>query len=338
MNFLAQKKKLALLLLGTTVSLFLGLWIGSEAIPFKTMIQLFTEPSVVDEATQTIVWQLRLPRLLLAFFVGASLSLAGASFQYLLQNPLADPYTLGVSSGASVGAVVVLYFAITIPLFGAFTLPIVAILTALLTVGALLTFVKWIDRMMRIETLILTGIILSSFLGSVLSLLMALSQNELRNIVSWLLGSVAYRSYEHVFLLLPFFVVGTLLLLYYAPHLEAISLGEERAHYLGVNVAKTKMAVLICSSILTGASVSVSGTIGFVGLIIPHAIRLLFGVHARQLFVLSIFAGGTFLVLADLVARTIASPVELPIGVITSFVGAPIFAYIMYIERKKKAF
>ncbi|MGL4522165.1 MAG: FecCD family ABC transporter permease, partial [Bacilli bacterium] len=236
----------------------------------------------------------------------------------------------------SVGAVSVLYWGVSLPFLGNFTLPVVSVLCAMGTIFFLLFFVRMVDRMLRIETLILSGVILGSFLGSVLSLIMAFSDDELKSIVSWLLGSVSYRSMDHVWLLLPFFILGFLLLLFLAPQIQALALGEERAHYLGVNVKVVKYSVLIVAALLTGASVSVSGSIAFVGLVIPHAVRMLIGPNVRQTFVLCTIIGGGALVWTDIISRSIAAPLELPIGVVTSFVGAPIFAYIMYKERRKK--
>ncbi|WP_431803788.1 FecCD family ABC transporter permease [Halobacillus andaensis] len=275
--------------------------------------------------------------MLLAGLVGASLAISGAAFQGLLQNPLADPYTLGVSSGASVGAVLVLFLGLSFPIFAIFTLPIMSIVTAVLTLLFVITFARMLDKTLSIETLILTGIVMGSFLGSVISLMIALTGEELRQIVGWLLGSVAMRGWNYVGLLIPFFVIGSLLLLIQGQELNAMSLGEERAKQLGVPTEKRKAIILLAASILTGAAVAVSGTIGFVGLVVPHICRKLFGVDHRHLLPLSLINGATFLILADLISRTIIAPVELPIGVITSLIGAPIFAGILYHQRKERA-
>ncbi|KKB36031.1 FecCD family ABC transporter permease [Bacillus thermotolerans] len=323
------------------LAVFTGISIGTIYIPFKDIAVLLshhlfgTALQGIDPSFDNIVWKIRFPRVLLAGLVGASLAVAGAAFQGLLRNPLADPYTLGVSSGASVGAVMVLFFNIYLPFFGGFTLPIVSIAAAIVTIFIVVIFTRLIDRSMKVETIILTGIIFSSFLGSVISLMIALTGEELRQIIGWLLGSVSMRGWDYIQLIFPFFLVGTFVLIVQAAELNAMSFGEEKAQHLGVNVRQKKMIILITGSMLTGAAVAVSGTIGFVGLVIPHFIRLLWGPDHRHLLPLSALAGAGFLILADLVSRTIISPAELPIGVITSIIGAPVFAVILLRKRWK---
>ncbi|WP_404451235.1 iron ABC transporter permease [Virgibacillus necropolis] len=319
-----------------------GVAIGSVPIPLPVIISAIAETispyqSNIDPINISIIVDVRMPRVVLAGLVGASLAIAGASFQGLLQNPLADPYTLGVSSGASVGAVLVIFSGVVLPIFTSFTLPIVSIGTAIITLLLVIAFARMLDRTLSIETLILTGIVMGSFLGSVISLMIALTGEELRQIVGWLLGSVAMRGWNYVGLLLPFFIIGVLLLMTQGQELNAMSLGEERARQLGVPTEKRRALILLAASILTGAAVAVSGTIGFVGLVVPHICRKIFTTDHRHLIPLSLINGATFLILADLVSRTIIAPAELPIGVITSLIGAPIFAFILYQQRKKGA-
>lgn len=329
-------------ILFTTGVIILGVSIGSVSIPFSEVTTIFIQSllhfdigAVVDDTTKNIVMKIRFPRVVLAFFVGASLAICGAAFQGLLKNPLADPYTLGVSSGASFGAVLVIFYGIT--LFGPFTLPIFAIIGGFLTILVVIMFARVVQRTLSMETIILTGIIISSFLGSLLSLMVALSGEELRQIIHWLLGSVSMRGWNYTLMILPFFIVGSLVLLFSSSELNALSFGEERAHHLGVNVQTRKMLILVSASVVTGAAVAVSGTIGFVGLVIPHMIRLVFGTDHRHLLPLSILYGGSFLILADLVARTIVAPIELPIGVITAIIGAPVFAAILFRQRRERS-
>src|SRR5699024_8686666 len=189
---------------------------------------------------------------------------------------------------------------------------------------------------MRVETIILTGVIFSSFLGALISLMIALTGEELRQIIGWLLGSVSMRGWDHVKINLPFFFAGSLLLIIHATELNAMSFGEDQVQHLGVDVERKKMRILIAGSILTGAAVAVSVTIGFVGLVIPHFVRILWGPNHVHLLPLSALAGGSFLILADLVSRTIISPSELPIGVITALIGAPIFAVILTKNRLER--
>ncbi|WP_419958817.1 FecCD family ABC transporter permease [Psychrobacillus psychrotolerans] len=312
------------------LAIWLGVSVGSVKVPIQTLWD-----TGADAIATNIVWKIRMPRVVLAGLVGASLAIAGAAFQSLLKNPLADPYTLGVSSGASVGAVATLFFGISIPFLGIFTLPVFSMVGALVTMLLVISFAKLVDRGMKMETIILTGIIFSSFLGSVISLMIALTGEELRQIIGWLLGSVSMRGWSFVQMALPFVIIGTFLLWINRRELNAMLFGEERAKHLGVDVKKRKMMILIGGSMLTGTAVSVSGTIGFVGLVVPHMTRLLFGSDNRHVLPLSFINGASLLIICDLVSRTIISPTELPIGVITAFIGAPVFAFIFFKQRKK---
>ncbi|MCZ0754551.1 FecCD family ABC transporter permease [Anoxybacillus sp. J5B_2022] len=321
------------------IAMLLGISIGALSIPFSTIIDIFlsqigmaSKHHIPDNLVQ-IVLAIRLPRVVLAFFVGASLSLAGAAFQGLLKNPLADPYTLGVSSGASVGAVIVLFFHWQWPWLGTFTLPFVSIVFGMATLFLVLLFARKVDRRLSVETIILTGIIFSAFFSALISLMIALTGEELRQIIGWLMGSVAMRGWNYTLMIAPFFLIGSVLLIVNSRELNAFAFGETVAAHIGVNVAKRKLLILTGASLLTGAAVAVSGAIGFVGLVVPHMVRLVIGPNHRLLLPLSLLYGGAFLVLADLAARTIISPRELPIGVITALIGAPLFAY-LFLKRK----
>lgn len=325
------------------IAMLLGISIGTVSVPAMDIIKIigaeifrFSPNENIDSMYANIVMNIRLPRVILAGLVGASLAVAGAAFQGLLRNPLADPYTLGVSSGASVGAVITLFFGLSIPFAGLFTLPLLSIIFSFLTIFLVLLFARQIERSMKVETIILTGIIFSSFLGALISLMIALTGEELRQIIGWLLGSVSMRGWAYIKIIFPFFIIGSALLLVNSNELNAMSFGEERAQHIGVNVQKRKLMILIAGSILTGAAVAVSGTIGFVGLVIPHLTRLSWGPDHRHLLPLSILTGAGFLILADLVARTIISPTELPIGVITAIIGAPVFAIILMNRRTER--
>lgn len=318
------------------VSLFL---LGGAVVLGVTVGTVSISPVVIwnpasDEAAANILWNIRMPRVVLAGLVGAALAIAGAAFQGLLKNPLADPYTLGVSSGASVGAVMTLFFGISIPFLGIYTLPVMSMLGALVTMLAVMAFAKLVDKTLKMETVILTGIIFSSFLGSIISLMIALTGEELRQIIGWLLGSVSMRGWPFVQMALPFILIGSFILWLNRRELNAMLFGEERAQHLGVDVKKRKMMILISGSVLTGAAVAVSGTIGFVGLVVPHMVRLVWGSDHRHVLPLSFINGAALLIVCDLVSRTIISPTELPIGVITAFIGAPVFAFIFFRQRK----
>ncbi len=315
---------------------------GSVDLPFSTVLyilgqQWFHLPlnATLDPMHINIVMEIRLPRVLLALFVGASLALAGSAFQGLLKNPLADPYTLGVSSGSALGAVSVLFFGISIPFLGSFTLPVVSIITGFFTLIIVMSFARLVQRSMSAETIILAGIIFSSFLGALISLIIALTGEELRQIISWLMGSVSMRGWSYVWLIIPCFFAGMLLLLANSRELNALAFGEETAKHLGVDIRLRKLLILLGAATLTGCAVAVSGSIGFVGLVIPHLTRLICGSDHRHLMPLSMIIGGGFLMLTDLLARTIIAPTELPIGVITAVVGAPVFGFLLLQQRRK---
>lgn len=330
-----MNKKIVFAYSSAVVVLLISMWLGVSIGSVKIPLEVLWNPQANDTAA-SILWKIRMPRVLLAALVGASLAIAGAAFQGLLKNPLADPYTLGISSGASVGAVGTIFFGISIPFVGLFTLPLISMVAAVITMFFVVGFAKMVDRTLKMETFILTGIIVSSFLGSMISLMIALTGEELRQIMSWLLGSVSMRGWPYVQMILPFVIIGGFLVWLNRRELNAMLYGEERAKYLGVNVRRSKMQVLIGGSMLTGAAVAVSGTIGFVGLVVPHMTRMLWGADHRHLLPLSLLYGAALLVVCDLVARTIIAPAELPIGVITAFLGAPVFAYIFFKQRRRK--
>ncbi|MDM5331572.1 iron ABC transporter permease [Neobacillus sp. CF12] len=326
------------LLLGISL---LGLFYSSVTVTVPTILHIILDKTLnmgwladVAKNEEMIIWNIRLPRVLLAFCIGASLALAGSAFQGLLRNPLADPYTIGVSSGASLGAVLVLFFQVSIVGLGSFTLPIVAILFGLISLLIVFGLVRLSSKSLAIETIILAGIIVSAFIGALVSLIISLSDREsMTQIIYWLYGSVGMRGWSHIQLIFPFMLIGSFILIYHYRELNALALGEDAADHIGVDVKKGKTFILIGASLLTGAAVAVSGSIGFVGLVIPHLVRLVTGPNHRHVLPLSLLIGGAFLILADLMARTIIAPKELPIGVITAMIGAPVFALLLIRER-----
>lgn len=321
-------------------SLFLGLVISSVKIPLGEIMAILLNKLSGEKlfvihtpGTETIIWEIRLPRVLLAFGVGGALALSGAAFQGLLRNPLADPYTLGVSSGAACGAVAVIFFQISI--FGLFTLPLFAILGGFAALLLVLALARFSGRS-SIEVLVLAGIIISAFIGSLISLLIALSGEELRSILYWLFGSLSTRGWRYLLLFAPFFLAGLFLLFLHYRDLNVLALGEEAAYHLGVDVKRRRNLILLGASLLSGAAVAVSGTIGFVGLVIPHVVRLVAGPDHKHLLPLCVLTGGSFLVGADMVARSIIAPQELPVGVITALIGAPVFAFLLFKTYHRK--
>ena len=285
------------------------------------------------ESTETIIWDIRLPRVILGALVGAALSLAGAIYQGVLRNPLADPFILGVSSGASFGAALVMAFGWQIAWLGKFTLPFVAFLAGLASL-MIVYYLATVERKMRVETLILSGVVIQAFLGACLSLIMALSNEQLQTIVFWMMGSLTLTDWSYTQGVFPVISIAVVIAYFFSRDLNMLGLGEEAAHHSGVSVQRSRIIMLVLASLITGAAVSVSGAIGFVGLVIPHIIRLIFGADYRMIIPLSVIGGAIFLVGADAFARTVMQPRELPLGIITAFLGAPFFAYLLRRARR----
>lgn len=286
--------------------------------------------SDIPESTVTIILNVRMPRVILSAMVGAALSLAGAAMQGLLKNPLADGSTLGIASGGALGAVLSIVLGISIPFFPQAGLAIMSILASFLSLMFILTLTYKIDYNLSNQTIILTGVIFSMLAGSITSLLVSLSGNNLRQVVFWSMGSFSGKGWSHVTLMLPFFIIGAVPLTFLSRELNAFSLGEEQAGFIGVNIKKVKFTILVLVSVLVGASVAVGGTIGFVGLVIPHITRFITGPDHKKLLPFSVLFGASFLMAADLLSRTVLSPAEIPIGVVTSLVGGILFIYIFY--------
>jgi iron complex transport system permease protein len=312
---------------------------GSVSLPFQLTWQIllnhlpFQIPFINLEPTWTsaqesIVWNLRLPRVFLALIVGAMLSTSGVAFQGVLRNPLADPYILGVSSGAAFGAATSILFFRSSSLFGQLSIPLFSFTGGLLSLGFVLALSKQHGQHER-ETLILAGVVVQSLLGAFLSFLIAISGQQMQEIVFWMMGSLANRTWLDIAVLLPYFLFGTTYLLFQQRDLNIIALGERAATHLGMNVERKKILILVISSLLTAAAVSAVGIIGFVGLIVPHLMRLLVGADHKVLLPVSTLAGAIFLLWSDTLARTLIESREIPIGVITAFVGAPFFAYLL---------
>lgn len=337
---LSNVKHYSLSIIFALVVIITGTAAGSVPVSFLHVINALINHSFglhqkVSTTDDVIVWLIRFPRVMLAFLVGASLSMAGYALQGLLKNPLADPYTLGVSSGSSLGAVLVIFTGWSIPFIGIYTLPVVSIIFGGLTLLIILLISRAVNHVMTMEIVILAGIIISSFFASLVSLCIALSDKNLKNIVSWLLGSVAMRGWPYVGMMVPFIVVGGVILLMNQRELSIMAMGEDQAHYLGVSVKTKRLLILFAATCLTGVSVAVSGAIGFVGLVIPHILRHLTRNNHKHLLMLSFINGGAFLVLADLFSRLVIAPSELPVGVVTAMIGAPVFAIILIVRRRK---
>lgn len=298
-------------------------WLGSYITPHW------------ETSSEQIILQVRLPRVLLGLLVGASLAVAGSAFQGVLQNPLADPFTLGVSSGAAVGAAVLIFFGWQFSVVGVFTLPLVAFLMG----AATLWVVMWLAKengKLPIHSLILSGVVMQAFLGAVVSFLTVMSKRTVNEILFWTMGSLSLRGWSYIIILLPYFLVCGLFLWSQARTMNLLSLGERHAAHSGLDVERSKGWILFAATLLTASAVSVSGIIGFVGLIVPHMLRLLVGPDYRLIIPLSALGGGIFMMWSDLAARSVLSPTEIPLGVITAFVGAPFFAYLLYRSKKQR--
>ena len=340
---------LPVLAMGLTVLSLVSLGTGPVSIPPGQVVQLLlpglATPEVegesldagarggtAHEAASIIVRRLRPPRVLLAILVGASLGLCGAVMQGFFQNPMADPYIIGVSSGAALGATIALAFAIDFWFIGVHSASLFAF------VGALtVTFVVYAvsRRGGRVPTtlLLLTGVAVGSLASATTSLLMITTQTDLHRILFWLLGSFSSRRWEHVHMLWPYALVGAAVLQFYARDLNVLLQGEENAKYLGVDVERMKRILLVVTALLTAAAVSVSGIIGFVGLIVPHVMRLIVGPDHRRLLPASLLGGAILMVAADMLARILIAPAEVPVGVITAMLGCPFFLYLLSRRR-----
>ena len=284
---------------------------------------------------EAIILRVRLPRVLCVALTGASLSLCGAAMQGLLRNPLADGSTLGVSSGASLGAVLAIVLGMQFPGLPFAGTMVMAMLFAFGSLALILTLAYALDRSLATGTIILIGVVFSMFVSSLMNLLITFAGEKIKSITFWTLGSLSGSTYVNALTLLLALTVCGGVLLALGGALNAFALGEEQAQHLGVSVRRVKLTVMAAVSVLLGVCVSIGGTIGFVGLVIPHMVRLVLGPDHRRLLPASLLAGAVFLLLADLVGRTLLSPIELPIGVVTSLVGAVAFLLIFYRSRKR---
>jgi len=281
-----------------------------------------------DETTRDIVMRIRLPRVLLAVLIGGGLSLAGATFQALLRNPLAEPYILGISGGASVGAVLVLAFGLAAE--GSWVLPLAAFGGALFAIALVFRVATATGRAMDVRVLLLAGVVVAAFFSACIAFILSISSARVvQSAVLWIMGSLAAADWGRVVLTAAYTIPASLVLLGLARPLNLMAIGEETAHYLGADVEGVKRLSLAVAALITASGVAVAGVIGFVGLVVPHGVRLLAGSDHRTLLPLSFVAGAAFLTLADLLARLALAPAEIPIGVITAFVGVPIFLVLL---------
>jgi iron complex transport system permease protein len=334
MRIVTPKKVLTIsILLGLVLILVIlgSITVGSVKVPPLRSIRILFQSilglrGAGSDTERTIILSLRFPRAILAGLVGAGLSVSGATFQALLRNPLADPYLLGVSSGAAVGAIIAILLGL-----GTFSLglPLASFLGALLTILVVFYFGRQ-DGKIYPHTLLLAGVITGSFLSALIMFFISVSRREeVHTIIFWLMGDFSFSSPRAILIVFPYILLGVVLLYLRSRHLNLILSGEENAVQLGVDVEKLKLISYLSASLITAASVSVCGLIGFVGLIIPHSVRLIFGPDHRLLIPSAALLGASFLVASDTLARTLLAPVELPVGVITAAFGGPFFIYLL---------
>jgi iron complex transport system permease protein len=314
-----------------------GLVVGPVALsPDDVLRQLVGAPSGLDPREVAIVEQIRLPRVVLGLLVGSTLSLCGASYQGVFRNPLADPYLLGAAAGAGLGVTIVIVGTADGSATPS-TAPLAAFAGAIGAVALTYALGRTGGGRTSTASLILAGVAVASFLTAMQTYVQQRNQDTIRQVYTWILGRLSTAGWGEVRLLLPYALVTWIVLLAHRRVLDVLAVGDEEAGALGVNPGRSRLVVIVAASLGTAAAVSVSGLIAFVGIIVPHTVRLLAGQSHRIVLPLSILFGGAFLCVADLLARTLSSPAEIPIGVITAFFGAPFFVLVLRSSRRMGA-
>ena len=338
-----------LLLLGAILifSLFLASSFGAVTISLPEILKMllnkvviFDFPSTWRAVDETIIFQIRLPRVVGGALIGAALATAGVLFQGLLRNPMADPYIIGTSAGAALGATIAMILPINLAFLGFGLVPMAAFVGALTTVTLVYNLAR-VGGKTPIISMLLAGFVVSALLGAIIAFIMSISDRldlNLRSIYSFLMGHISVTNWGQIAVIAPLVIGGIIVARFFAFRLNAFSLGEEGAAYLGIEVERDKILILALGSLLTAAAVSISGLIGFVGLVMPHAVRLRLGPDHRLLLPASALAGAAFVVIADLLARTLLAPIEIPVGIITALIGAPFFLYLLRHSRREYAF
>lgn len=333
------KEKGIILLSGVMLILVMVfcLTIGPAGITFKSALTLlwakipgvgtFVSTDQYPSTYQTIIYDVRMPRIILAALVGGALAAVGTTFQGLFKNPMADPYIIGLSSGAALGATIAIITGFS-KIIGAWALPLAAFSGAILTT-VLVYQIARVGNKLPIFNLLLSGVALSSFMTAIMSFLMILNSRELSQIIYWTLGSFSGRDWSHVQVAAPVILLGIGTLWFFARELNAMLFGEETARHLGIDPEKVKKILLVVAATTVAGAVAVSGTIGFVGLIVPHTVRLLTGPDHRVLLPCAVLTGAIFMVATDTFAKVALSPTEIPVGIITAIFGGPFFIYLL---------
>ena len=335
-----KKRRLIILIFICLAALTAGAGVGSVQMSPGDILailghQLFSRPlpGGISQNQVSILWTLRLPRCLCAFLVGGALAASGTVMQSVLRNPLASSYTLGVSSGASLGAALVIVSGFLLPVAGFLTLPLAGFIFGLGTVFAVIAFASRMDRGLQNQTIILTGMVFSLFVNALITLVSVLEQNYMQQLLLWQMGSFSGRSWEQAGILAGVLIPGTLYLCHFSRQMDMMTFGEEAAQTMGVDTKRVKLKLIVAASLLTGTAVCFTGTIGFIDLIAPHVARKVFGPAHKYALPVSVLFGGAFMVLADLAARTVMAPMELPVGAVTALIGAPFFAWVYFKEK-----
>jgi iron complex transport system permease protein len=316
-----------LTLLTLTVMLILSMAIGSVFIPPTEVWRVLTGVAS-NEKFHTILLDIRLPRTVLIALVGAALAGSGATYQGLFRNPLADPYLIGVASGAGLGAIVAMSVKWPYTMLGLLAVPLAAFIASLFTVYLVYTFAH-IGRTIPTTNLILAGVAVSSFATAITTFLMLRSTGEVRRALGWLLGGVSLVGWDITLALIPYLAIGMTMLVLTGYALNLLQFGDDQAAQMGLNVRRAKFIIIIAASLVTAAAVSFAGIIGFVGLVVPHIVRIWWGVDYRRLIPLSIIGGASVLLFADVLARIALAPQELPVGIVTALAGAPFFLWVL---------
>jgi iron complex transport system permease protein len=309
------------------IMLILSMAIGSVFIPPAEVWRVLMGIAA-NETFRTILLDIRLPRTILIALVGAALAGSGATYQGLFRNPLADPYLIGVASGAGLGAIIAMSFKWPYTMLGLFAVPLAAFIASLLTVYLVYTFAH-IGRTVPTTNLILAGVAVSSFATAITTFLMLQSTGEVRRALGWLLGGVSLVGWDVTLALIPYLAIGMTLLVLTGYALNLLQFGDDQAAQMGLNVRRAKFIIIVAASLVTAAAVSFAGIIGFVGLVVPHIVRIWWGVDYRRLIPLSIIGGASVLLFADVLARIILAPQELPVGIVTALAGAPFFLWVL---------
>jgi len=309
----------------------MALVVGPAGLPVRGVLDELADrlpwldvESGLTSRQAAVLWELRLPRVALGAVVGGALGIAGGAYQGVFRNPLADPYLLGVAAGAGLGATVVIVSGAATAL-----LPFAAFAGGAIAVATTYALARLGGTVRTTSTLILAGVAVASFFTAVQTFVQQLASDTVREVFAWILGRLTTAGWDEVWLVAPFVTVAVAILVTHRRHLDVLAVGETEATSLGLDVGRVRLTIVLAATLATAAAVAVAGLIGFVGIVVPHTVRMLSGTSYRTVLPLSLVAGAAFLVLADLVARTALSPAEVPIGVVTAFVGAPFFGIVL---------